>query len=244
MPNEMGKKLEVVKQRGSKGTALPDSDALTKLMELSTTPEAAVYLRDNYEIALKQAKVFANDAVQRVWNTVSAFVDFVTGKSSNDPWSGKEPLTMFQSFQANLAKSAAEVLSEKEVSFDYSLSDGADLLRAYSEDGELLNDDETAAMDKLFNSWLVTKGYLSKGGVIYQSDKNGEVKEDSAGQPMRADTSTLKRQIEDDKTGFRAYVEERNESVQLSTRFHEAEKSEQARSEGAAPSTGGGSTRG
>jgi hypothetical protein len=244
MPNKMGKKLDIIKQRGSKGTLLPNSDALTKLMELSTTPEAAIYLRDNYEKVLNQAKVFANDAVQRVWSTVSAFADFVSGKSNDDPWSGKEPLTLFQSFQANLAKSAADVLSEKEVTFDYSLSDTADLLRAYSEGGELLNDDDIVAMDKLFNSWLVSKDYLSEGGVIYLSDKNGEVKEDSAGQPIRADASILKRQIEDDKTGFRAYVQERNESVQLSTRFHEAEKSEQATSEQVAPSTGGGSTHG
>lgn len=212
--------FELVRERGKLGH-LPDTDTLTKCMDVATTPEAAQYFLAGYEECVKAAKKSGEEVVQKILGTIRGFVEFVVGKSAGDYWSGKEPPTAFQKYQQTLAANATQALGEKHIILDFSVSDQSELMRGYSTDDGTLDEKGTDAMDKLFNAWLTENHMISKGGVIYEGTKNGEVKQDNDGNPVRANPDLLREKVGDDKHGFEQYVSKNGKSTQVTTTQHD-----------------------
>ncbi len=85
-----------------------------------------------------------------------------------------------------------------------------------------LSDEIVAAMDKLFNAWLAENSLISKGGVIYEGDKNGNIKQNKQNEPIKADPIMLRQKINsNDADGFAHYVQHHNKAVHLTIRLQE-----------------------
>lgn len=211
--------LEKKERQRPKSVVLPSSETLKKMMDLATTAEAANYLYERFTELLDKAKIRDNPEMKGVIDTVRSYVEYVNiTTSSGDPWSGKAPSTEFESFQQGLADAAAKVVSEKEVVFDYAVSDESELLRGYSSGGEPLDSDAAAAMDILFNAWLAKHHMFSKGGVIFEGTPSTE-------NPKRANVDVIRNKLADTEDGFGRFV--KSKSIELTSQRHEYPTPEQ-----------------
>ena len=211
--------LDKRERQRAKDVILPSSVTLKKLIAVCTTPEAATDLYNRYTKLLDDAKMSGDPAMSGVMSTVRSYVDYVNlATAGGDPWSGKMPSNAFQNFQQGLADIAAEVVSEKQVVFDYAVSDESELLRGYSSGDDPLEDDAVNAMDILFNAWLAQNQMFSKGGIIYEGTPATE-------NPKRVNADTLRNKLGDSETGFGKFAD--HKSIQLTSHAHEYPKSEQ-----------------
>lgn len=69
-----------------------------------------------------------------------------------------------------------------------------------------LEPDVTAALDKLFNSWLAFNNMLSHEGFLYQADETGKKLNDAQGNPLKVNPEEFKALMADPKKGFKSYA--------------------------------------
>lgn len=214
---------------------LPSQSALLDAMQLSGySSEGADYLRERLADVLSQAKLPDYAAIM---SEVETFCDNVANQQvdSNNAWAGDvkayavpPALLGFQTLQQHLAASAVREIGTKNldnVTFDFAVSDKAELVRGYAIAGTPLDEQVVAGMDKLFNAWLANQGMISLDGVIYEYEMNEKSKEiqprhDEQGNPVRAQADKLRSMITDPENGFKHYVQEKNAAVQIIAQDH------------------------
>ena len=145
---------------------------------------------------------------------------------SGDPDSG---LSDFEILQRDLAQEAQELIGrslEGELQQAFALSDTAQFLRGYSEDGLPLDAELLQACDNLFNAWLAENDMIIKSGQIYDSTEKGELIGND-GKPLdsemsedirqnkakKADAQKIKQLLNDPNKGFIAYLAKRGISL-------------------------------
>lgn len=208
--------LPLVRNSGSGVTHVPNSEAISKAMATSTTPEAADYLMTQIKEIFSRHKNLDESIVQNVMETVQDYVGYVKlANQSGDEWAGIVPRSGFQNYQEGLAAISAKIIQDKSVELDYAISDDSQYLRGYSSNGVPLDTASSDAMDKCFNAWLAKNDLFSKGGVIYASTSNGEIKMEGD-KPVKANAEDFRKLIEDPQRGFGQYLSRTNKSVKLS----------------------------
>jgi hypothetical protein len=208
--------LPIVRKTGANMSFIPDSDAISKCMAVSTTPEAADYLFDELTEVFKSAKSLAESVINSVMETVNDYVNYVKlAHAGGDEWGGKTPPSSFQNYQEGLAAITAKIMRDKKVELDYAIGDDSQFLRGYTSDGIPLDEESITAMDKSFNAWLATNQLYSKGGTIYESTPEGEIKMDGDN-PIKVKADDFRQLIQDPVKGFEKYMVKTNKSMQMS----------------------------
>lgn len=195
---------------GSSTGMLPNATQLESAMNLATTPEAKVYLLSEFMRVAKECGQTEHPAVTEVITILNENV--LLGKQAAI-WAGQPPKTPFQLQQDSLVARAAKVLSEGtlvRLILDIALSNTAELLRGYSQEGAPLDEETLAVIDKLFNAWLAQDELVSKGGVIYEGTTEGDPKTDAQGNPIRANATELRQKIPEE---FNSYAKKYNFEV-------------------------------
>lgn len=224
--------LEIVKLRKD-NINLPSIEAVNKGIELALldkTGESADYLLSQVEKRLKNAGSSAQSNYVGVLDTLHKLIQYVKSAfSGGDSWSGIAPLQGFQNFQNKLAEdSAAKIDAEKQIQFDFAVSDNANLVRAYSTNGELLDDVTTESIDNLLNAWLAKNQMVNTGGVVYKASMNGKALQDSSGNLERADPLVLRSRMIDKEHGFESYIHKMNSEVKISANLRSYGEGQQA----------------
>jgi len=209
--------LPLVRKRGTDGVRLPNADAITQCMRLSSTAEAAQYLYEQAKGVF--SSMMKQEPVKKVVDILKAHAENVglIKKDNGNSWAGKPISTDFNKLQAELAAEAAKFMSEhaEDITFDYAVGKDSELLRGYSSNGNPLDGERVAAMDLLFNAWLAEQKMISKGGVIYEGTTSGQIKQDENGAPVRANAKTLRDIIASNESGFAKFAQKNNKAVQL-----------------------------
>lgn len=227
-------------------TPLPPKEVLLLCMKVAgSSIEGAEYFARRFEEQLKTAKMLPefNDILDKV----KEFAEFVRYKlsSSTQPWLGQQNyLSDFQNMQENLASAAAkklERLVNGDITLDIAFGPSGNMLRGFSDANGLVSAETTTALDTILNSWFAKQNNVSKGGRIFQADKNGEIKLNARGEEASADSDHLKEIINDPEVGCKTFMEEKGISV--SVRLHEyPEEQLEAQKDAAAEKTVAAST--
>ncbi|MGQ3889227.1 hypothetical protein ACQUW5_09375 [Legionella sp. CNM-1927-20] len=194
----------------------PNKEAILKALEVaSLTPEAANYLCKRLSETLSQVNIAASDEVIKRVDRFGKNIELRYGQRS-DPWQGRPDVikTDFQNAQHNMGISLLEELSPESLAsgnlhMDFAISDDAQLLRAFSLNGEPLDPEAATAIDTLFNGWLAENEMVSKDSVIYESDSDGRIKENKNGQSTKANAERVKQLIVDRDNGFAPYLDDK-----------------------------------
>ncbi|WP_419419988.1 hypothetical protein ACNVED_01375 [Legionella sp. D16C41] len=190
----------------------PNKDAILKALEVaSLTPEAAAYLYKRLSDTLSKVNIEASDEVIK---RVGKFVKDVNYRFDNraDSWGGnlKAIRTDFQNAQYNHGisslKDVSSTLTDGNIKMDFAINDEAQLLRAFSIDGQPLDAQTATALDNLFNAWLAENEMVSKDSVIYESEADGHTKVDKNGKAIKADAERVRQLIADRDQGFGQYL--------------------------------------
>ena len=238
----MSNKRPLQAARGSqtKGRA-PSADTLTQGMRMSTTAEAARYLHKKASDLFLSLGLMDKDSVKQVvsiLDTHAKKLERAEELGTENLWNGK-PLPSAQEVSADhAAKDLEKIMAEtlvNNLTLDFAVGKGAELLRGYSANGASADPELVKVMDKLFSSWLAENEKISKGGVIYEGTKDGQLKRDKLGNPVKTDPEALREKIASKTDGFEPYVQEHNKSVQL-TIHQRAHPDQPAPGEEAGPS--------
>lgn len=215
--------LPIARRAGNGGMILPSAAAITKCMQLSTTAEAAAYLRDQAEPMF--AKFISQPAVKEVMDVITLHADNMSmAQQDSDVWAGKPTTSSFETLQQGLAERAAtqiDAFMEQKatpVVFDFAVNNAAQFLRGYSSEGEAVEPAVAEMMDELFNSWLAENKMISKGGVIYEVTEDGQVKKDAKGNDINADAEKLRERISSPTDGFERFVARKSEALRVTAR--------------------------
>jgi hypothetical protein len=149
-----------------------------------TSIEAAEYLQDQVTASAKQAAIRKNpelsEKASAIVDAVKGFVELVRAKFSlsAQPWSGESPVSLKGNMLENIANSALKDLEGLvDTKLYYAVSEKGHFVRGYSADNAALDQNAVAAMDKLFNAWLATKGYDMQDGYFYKEGKKASAVE-------------------------------------------------------------------
>ena len=214
-----GVPLPIVRRSGSAG-GVPSQQSLMNAMQVATTADAAQYLYERFKDRVEQAKL--GEKLATLVQEVSQFADYVVLQRTSNakPWTGDSNIPSgFENLQQNLAASVVQKVSDEPITLDYAVSSDSQFIRGYSSEEGGLDEEKTASMDTLFNAWLVDNQMINQDGVIYEVDKDGQIKVDSQGQPRRVDPDKLRALVRDPSDGFGAYVSAKQASVQITTRL-------------------------
>jgi hypothetical protein len=206
---------------------MPDAAAIGKAFSVATTLEAANYLCERFEKAAAAANV--TKEYQAVLDEMKKYDTLIYDQTpvGSKYWSGDQKaaiLSKFRTFQASLAKAAADSLVEsipegKEIDFIYDMNDKSELLQGYLIDGQPIQKDEndeegkakTEQINNIYSDWLTENRMICSDGVIYKCDGNGEIIEEN-GQPLKVSPTEYKELFEgktaktDEKLGFSKFV--------------------------------------
>jgi hypothetical protein len=215
----------------------PTGEAIKKAMEVATTPEAAEYLAERF---LNRITILGKELLKQgrpVWLRICEWRDNVALQysSNGEPWAGKLGVPDFQNLQQNLAQKAVQEISSDvkgNIRMDYAISDSSQLIRGYGaenpeEDGVVKN--KVGFFDKLFNSWLAAKNFISKDGIIYKGTEKGEILRDANGHPILAEPKKVRQLINDSENGYQKYLKDRGIAVTIQQHDYPAPQPEPAR---------------
>jgi hypothetical protein len=206
-------------------TRVPLKNEIIAAMEVAkTTTDAADYLRDQFIKVLTDAKIVneSKDIIAKV----DEFVKYVhySLASKADAWLGQlgEP-SDFKNMQRNMAENVSTALDESikdhhikmPFKLDIAINDLSQLLRGYSSESKSLDPEVVALLDKLFNAWLAENNIVSKDGVLYQSEANGDIKTDSRGKPLIANHDHVKSLLMDSKKGLIQYFQSKGIEMEI-----------------------------
>lgn len=201
----------------------PSTRAIYDMMRVATTAEAAQYCYARLTEQLAAAKML--DKQGPLLEAMEKYARYVEFKSSNTGkiWDGDASsvkMTDYEKWQNELAKISSSEIVNKNIKFDYAVSDAAQFIRGYTENSQPVDKAVAAAMDVLFNAWLAKHKLISKDGVVYQSTPGGEIDKDKAGNPIKANVEKLKEALKDPKDGFEAFCKKNNNTLQVSPVEH------------------------
>jgi hypothetical protein len=200
--------------------SIPQKEALLGAMDVAgNSVEGAKYLVTRFEEVLIKAKVL--DQSKELMRSVDDFAKYTEYKlvSHAQPWSGQSAIQSgFQNFHDNLAQDAAKNLDRlsgkerKRITFAFAIDENAQFLRGFFAEGKALEANEVQSLDILFNAWLANQGIVSKGGALYEADQKGQIKTDNAGQPIKADSNLIIKELITNKS-FEAYVKKQGINI-------------------------------
>lgn len=210
----------VLNFRSYQNITLPNQEALSKCKEVATTPEGACYFAEQFEKRLDKAgKVSMEQAAIANIRQFSEMISMQREMKSNC-WEGEMVSgTDFHNLQQNVAVKSAEFLNsrvEGNIRMDFALNDKAQLLRGYSVNGKLMEEESTHSLDNLFNAWLASQNLMSKGSVIYAVDDKGKILRDDKGVPIVVNTDRLNTKIlSEGEDGFTHFLQKHSKQLQL-----------------------------
>ena len=202
---------------------MPDAAAIGKAFSVATSLEAANYLCGRFAKAAATANV--TKEYQGVLDEMKNYVELIHAQTpaGSKYWTGDQKaaiLSKFRTFQASLAKAAADSLvasipEGKKIDFIYDMNDKSELLQGYLIDGEPIPDDEEGSavkeqINNVYSDWLTQNQMICRDGIIFQCDDNGEIKEKD-GQPLKVSSSNYKKLFENEKNGFSNFVKEKTD---------------------------------
>ncbi|WP_367607467.1 hypothetical protein [Legionella sp. W05-934-2] len=201
---------------------MPDKDALLKMLDTISTPEAAYFAQ------VRVAKRLGN--LEAALPVIKKFVDFASSVSevsrrqtSGREWNGgSEPLTDFKSLQEFLADKSldnikalfkqAGLLDENgelkgELELDFAVNEKSQFVRGYKLNGKPL-DNKTLVeeLDNVFKARLAEKGIFYKNGQLYEVDDKGKIKQNDKGEEMLMNREEIFKRVQDVKDGFGAFM--------------------------------------
>ncbi|WP_131782197.1 hypothetical protein [Legionella gresilensis] len=193
----------------------PNKDAILKAFEVvCLSPDAAKYLTERLSETFSKVKIEASAEVLDRVKQFEKNVSIRYGKLS-DPWRGRpeDIKTDFENAQHNMGLALLEdvspSLADGQLNMDFAISDDSQLLRAFSLNEQPLDTTAATAIDTLFNSWLAENEMVSRDSVIYESDRNGDIKIDENGQLTKANAQRVRELIADRDNGFAHYLNEK-----------------------------------
>lgn len=194
---------------------LPEKKELLDAMKVGETSiEAAEYLAVRVKQIFSEANL-PGHVVKEIVDKVNEYAQLVSFKLMNGSgiWSGQmNESTDFRNMQKNIAEEAARNISgliNGRLRLDIAINGVAQLLRGYSVDGKPIDAQTVDQLDKLFNAWLAENGWISKGSTIYESSLDGEIKKDSQGKEVKADSEKVKNLLNDKEEGFARFLEKK-----------------------------------
>ena len=216
------KKLEIVKLRGVIGPTA-DGQALKKALPLATGVESAQYLYDQAKKSFENAGVLKDPAYQKVLDVFKELVDYKKLAASGlNPWTGEAQRSALENAQLQKALEYIDKLdTSKPIRFDFAVGDKAELIGAFTAEGERLDESSETGMNNLLLAHLAEHQLINHEGVVYKSHSNGEIKTNNDGTPVIANPAELKEIISNEKTGLASYVHKTNPSIKLSSVNHE-----------------------
>lgn len=183
------------------------------------------YLRDQAQVLIKQSS--DSEQFMSLLKELDVLVEQATYReeTQGNPWLGlvdklKFELNDFSLFHQFMADRYATAVNAEEITLDYALSDDLEYIRAFSSDGEALEDSSLVAMDTLFNSWLAEHHMVMQDGIIYSGTDNGEIMRDKKGALMTADVDVVKKIINHIVDGFQAFVKKNNDKLTIKVVEH------------------------
>ena len=130
---------------------------------------------------------------------------------------GKTDFSLFQQF---LADTFAKQLQEQVIVFGCAVSDNGEFIRGISDpDGNPLDDDAQEAINMVFNAWLAESHLINNPPMICVGTADGKLQEDKKGNPVAVQGGKLRAMLDDPKSGFAAFVQERNPSTKVDVRL-------------------------
>lgn len=207
--------LPLVSER-SQAQKWPSTDGISKLLELVSTEDAAMYLKQRFNERAIACGMGVDAEVINV--EIDRLIDYTTLREEEytKAWSGDTNIASeFESYQHTLENHMIQAVPPQVVDFDYAISDAVELIRGYSSANKQVTGDTEAALDKLFNAWLVSQQWLCEKGVIYERDKQGQILKDTFGHPKKADAQALKARIVDEALGFQTYIEKKDSGLKV-----------------------------
>jgi|GEM_PF-2344675 len=200
--------LPIAKQRSRSESLLPDTKAVQNAFEVAgNNLEACQYIQEQLIIRFSNERVDSSDFLE----TVDTIVENVAlQQNASDPWSGQESVgSSFHALQQNLANMAASSIASQvqgALKMDYAISDISQLVRGFSIDGQAADEAAIPSLDNLLNAWFAQKNIVTKDGVLFESDSNGEIIKDKAGNPVRESADKVKTLIADREEGLEKYL--------------------------------------
>lgn len=195
---------------------MPTEKVLLDIAEVAGTAEAADY----YEAQLE--RILVKEKLLGTWgetlNSVKEFARCTKNKflSSAQIWRGESPDSGFMNMQtAEVTKSLKDITvagteAEEPVTFHFSISDQAELLRGYFLGDALIDEPLVAHYDVLLNAYLAGEKVVSLDGVLYECTANGEIKQDAKGNDLRANPERARELLGE---GFEAYLEDKGVAI-------------------------------
>lgn len=194
------------------------SASLSKILPLARTPEAIDYALTRVTLYLKNHNLL--DKAQDLIALLEQHAKHIGYQfRASKAWSG-EPVesSEYKRLHAGIAQDEAKALASlgdiaADIEYGFSFDDKARFLRAYTQAEGELSSEKMASLDKLFNAWLASKGFVNKDGIISTADDMGKPIE-----PVKADE--FKKLLQDTKSGYCAYLKERG--IELTVVEHTA----------------------
>lgn len=207
----------------------PLTDEIGQAMKVgSTSIEGAEYVSSQVKKHAIKVKFLKDqpDTQEKLFSALDEYVKFTRFKftvRSQELWTGKVvQASELQNFQNNIALDAAKNLAGKvtEVTLDYAVSAEGHYVRGYSaDDGSALDSATVSSLDKLFNAWLASKGYVIKGGYIY--DANDKVQDENT----RIDPEVIKQLLADGS--LEKFLEQKGIDADLREQTYPGEEEEE-----------------
>jgi hypothetical protein len=169
---------------------IPENLALEKIMEVATTPDAAVYYVEGYrKILLSQGRPI-DPELEKALTQFIEDVEVIRGQGGAGTWDGHPDLrSAFALVQAKILENKLKVTGEffknenNTVDMYYSVGEQSEFARFYAIHGDALMGDNLDTMDVALNAWFSLKNWRSVDGVVYElneskTDGRGEIKRD------------------------------------------------------------------
>lgn len=225
MTKTRGESLPLARTTNSK-EVLFTGPSLNKAVEVCGNQwETLKYLAKTLHTFLEKRSLLKQyDALMKEIEILVQNAEFQESNKGN-AWLGDKTLlavgkTDFSLFQQFLADTFAKQLQEQVIVFGCAVSDNGEFIRGYSDpDGNPLDDDAQEAINMVFNAWLAESHLISNPPMIYVGTADGKIQEDKKGNPVVVQGEKLRSMLDDPKSGFAAFVQERNPTTKVAVRL-------------------------
>lgn len=166
----------------SRGSTLvsiaPPQDAIVKAMEVSTTPETADYLVEQF---IKRMEKLGPEMVMQSQSILDSLIEYrdnihLLYGDSESAWAGKPVSTdSFQRLQQNAAIKALNTIPaevKENLIVNFATNENSEFIRGFVGENGLVDDKTAKQIDKLLNDFFASHGYIAHDGVIF-NNKNG-----------------------------------------------------------------------
>ncbi|MBA2711623.1 MAG: hypothetical protein H0U57_13670 [Tatlockia sp.] len=205
----------------------PDTEAIVKLIEITTEPESIDYACTQFDRkmnSLGKEMIAGSQAIKATLEEHRQNV-YMQRPSQESQWRGMAPESSYNHYQSGRATLASKNLQANEISdvqVDFALSDSSQFLRAFSSNGQSLDTEVQISVDELLSTYLSKNNLFAEvtpeATIIYENDGNGHIRVDNKGQPVNADPEQVRELLQDSKKGFQSYLKEHGINSNLRAR--------------------------